>query len=102
MRSPSALSSESAAVAAQSTRSRAFSHVALHHLSEGRDPVPKAGRHQGQTRSAGSDHALLDPVQTDVGKAQLAFRVGIDAAAFPGHAVRITLQCAYQDSDRDD
>ncbi len=44
----------------------------------------KRDRHPGQTRSAGSDHALLDPVQTDVGKAQLAFRVGIDAAAFPG------------------
>jgi hypothetical protein len=46
------------------------------------------------------DHALLDPVQVDAGKAQAPFPVGINAATFSGQADGITLQSADQNSDR--
>ena len=46
------------------------------------------------------DHALLDPVQADAGKAQPAFPVRIHAATFSGQADGITLQSADQHSDR--
>ena len=59
-------------------------------------------RHPGQKGSAGGDHALLEPVQADAGKAQAAFPVGIDAAPFTAQADGITLQIADQHSDRDD
>ena len=46
------------------------------------------------------DHALLDPVQTNAGKAHPPFPVGSNAAAFSDQADGITLQRGDQDSNR--
>lgn len=51
--------------------------------------------HPGQKGTAGGDHALLQPMQTDTGKADAAFPVGIDSAPFTSVADGIDLQSAY-------
>jgi hypothetical protein len=72
-------------------------------------PIARAGntllqclqwdRDPSQKSTPRCDHAMLQPVQANPGKAQPTFPVGIDAEAFSCQADRINLQRADQDSD---
>jgi hypothetical protein len=59
-------------------------------------------RHPGQKAATGGDHALLQPEQTDAGKAEAAFPVGIDPPPLSGEAGGMTLRTAEQHSESDD
>jgi hypothetical protein len=56
-------------------------------------------RHPAQGCTAGCDHALLQLVQTDAGKAQASLPVGIHQRALAAQADGVALHAAEQHSD---